>query len=81
MNHIEYLTETLIPDLRASGMEATADDFQTCVDMIRELSDALEKIEQDCIAYDGGKPDSHPLAFAHLREARAILTKVKGGQP
>ena len=37
MNHIEYLTEILIPDLRASGSEATADDFQTCIDMIRGL--------------------------------------------
>lgn len=25
--YISYLTETLIPDLRTSGMDATADDF------------------------------------------------------
>jgi hypothetical protein len=28
---IEYLTQTLIPDLRESGRDATADDFETCV--------------------------------------------------
>lgn len=28
---VNYLRETLIPDLRESGMNATADDFETCI--------------------------------------------------
>lgn len=28
---IEYLEQTLIPDLRDSGRDATADDFETCI--------------------------------------------------
>lgn len=31
LNFIEYLQETLIPDLRESGKDATADDFETCI--------------------------------------------------
>jgi len=32
---LDYLTGTLIPDLRESGSDATADDFQTAADIIR----------------------------------------------
>ena len=32
---IEYLEETLIPDLKASGLECTAEDFETAVEFIR----------------------------------------------
>jgi hypothetical protein len=32
---VEYLTQTLIPDLRESGSDATADDFETCVRYMR----------------------------------------------
>lgn len=39
-----YLEETLIPDLRESGHDATADDFERCVEMIRERD---EKLKQD----------------------------------
>ena len=31
---IAYLKDTLIPDLRESGYECTADDFDRCVDII-----------------------------------------------
>lgn len=33
-NFVSYLQRTLIPDLRESGRDATADDFQTCVDYL-----------------------------------------------
>lgn len=33
----EFLEEILIPDLRKSGSDATADDFQRCVDMLNQL--------------------------------------------
>lgn len=33
---IEYLEGTLIPDLRESGLDATADDFESCVQMMRD---------------------------------------------
>src|SRR5210317_6279 len=35
--HYEFLTSTLIPDLRESGSDATADDFEDCVEIIRHL--------------------------------------------
>ena len=33
---VDYLVNTLIPDLRASGSDATADDFQTAVDLLQQ---------------------------------------------
>lgn len=38
---VGYLEETLIPDLRRSGSEATAEDFEKCVRIIRELTERL----------------------------------------
>ena len=32
---IEYLTYTLIPDLKDSGLDATAEDFETAVHFIK----------------------------------------------
>jgi hypothetical protein len=32
----EYLTSTLIPDLRESGRDATADDFRTCILLVKK---------------------------------------------
>lgn len=34
---VSYLQDTLIPDLRDSGLDATADDFDTCVRIIEQL--------------------------------------------
>ena len=33
--YIAYLETTLIPDLRESGMEATAEDFETAVMLLK----------------------------------------------
>ncbi len=35
---VAYLEETLIPDLRESGHECTAEDFERCVAIIRRLA-------------------------------------------
>lgn len=35
---VAYLKQTLVPDLRSSGYEATADDFDTAVELIDKLS-------------------------------------------
>jgi hypothetical protein len=35
--HVEYLRDTLIPDLRVSGLDATADDFEKCCSIIDQL--------------------------------------------
>jgi hypothetical protein len=32
---VEYLTDTLIPDLKESGMDATAEDFETAVHFMK----------------------------------------------
>jgi hypothetical protein len=42
--HVDFLKETLIPDLHESGYEATADDFTVCVNMIGFLLDQLETL-------------------------------------
>ncbi|MDD5651644.1 MAG: hypothetical protein PHF86_14715 [Candidatus Nanoarchaeia archaeon] len=34
-DYIDYLEGTLIPDLREAGMDATADDFETVVEMLK----------------------------------------------
>lgn len=36
--HVDYLRETLIPDLRDSGSDFMADDFQRCLDIIASLT-------------------------------------------
>lgn len=33
---IDYLRETLIPDLRESGRDCTADDFETAIEFMEE---------------------------------------------
>lgn len=38
ISHCQYLTGTLIPDLRTSGSEATAIDFERCVELIVALA-------------------------------------------
>lgn len=43
----DYLTNTLVPDLRESGSEATADDFEDCVAHIEHLQ---AEAERDVIA-------------------------------
>lgn len=81
MNHIEYLTETLIPDLRASGMDATAEDFQTCADMIRELTEVLElalSVLRGLTIPDKGQCAQRDLCALSMS---MTLTKVKGGNP
>jgi hypothetical protein len=35
--HIEYLKGTLIPDLHDSGMDATAQDYETCIEIIERI--------------------------------------------
>jgi hypothetical protein len=44
-NQVTFLKETLIPDLRDSGSDATADDFDTCVSMIEFLLSELETLQ------------------------------------
>ena len=37
-DHVDFLTNTLIPDLKESGTTATAEDFEKCVKIINQLS-------------------------------------------
>lgn len=43
---LSYLSETLIPDLRESGRDATADDFQRCVEMLNTTRTRLATLLQ-----------------------------------
>lgn len=43
---LEFLEETLIPDLRTSGRDMTADDLDRCVRMIRARDDRLARVIQ-----------------------------------
>jgi hypothetical protein len=44
---IAYLEGTLIPDLRESGNDATADDFEFCLKIIRDLQEEVESLDRD----------------------------------
>lgn len=41
---IAYLEGTLIPDLRESGNDATADDFEFCLKIIQDLQEQVEQL-------------------------------------
>ena len=45
---IQYLSNTLIPDLRESGMNATADDFRRCVDIMLFRDCRIESLVNQC---------------------------------
>lgn len=45
-NHVYYLKTTLIPDLAADGMDATADEFQLDVTIIEALQAKIRRMEQ-----------------------------------
>lgn len=38
---IEYLEMTLIPDLKEAGQAATAEDFEQCIDFMRDTQDDM----------------------------------------
>lgn len=39
LEFVAYLEETLIPDLKESGHDCTAEDFERCVDIIKRLTE------------------------------------------
>lgn len=43
--HVAYLKSTLIPDLRVSGANCTADDFAECCRLIVRLSALVKGVE------------------------------------
>lgn len=45
---INYLKQTLIPDLEESGMPATAEDFRTCIHfMLDDITVPIEFTEKE----------------------------------
>ena len=44
---LSFLQDTLIPDLKESGHDCTAEDFETCVSIIRAKHNALSVITED----------------------------------
>jgi hypothetical protein len=81
---IDYLRSTLIPDLEASGMEATAEDFKTCVRFMDSTTapaklpeitlprPALESIlrELECVEEQADEINS---ALKALRESSSLV--------
>lgn len=66
MINIQYYTETLIPDLKESGYEATAEDMQSLVDELSQAHKTIAKLvrhleearaEQEA-AYEAGLVDA-----------------------
>ena len=47
---IDYLDSVLIPDLRESGSDATADDFEDCSECIRESGKILAWTSEEMLA-------------------------------
>lgn len=48
---IEFLEHTLIPDLRESGMDATADDFKTAVDYMSPPYERLTFVSRNTVTF------------------------------
>jgi hypothetical protein len=62
---IRYLTGTLIPDLRSSGREATADDFEEAIGHI-----------ENCCAKSRGRFSGHKRGH----KKRCKITRAKNGK-
>lgn len=43
---VDFLRDTLIPDLHESGTEATAEDFAKCCDIIEQLQEEKNELER-----------------------------------
>lgn len=43
-NHVEFLEERLIPDLKEPGSTYTAQDFEKCIRHIKELDGKIQKL-------------------------------------
>lgn len=82
---IAFLNETLIPDLKKSGTEATAEDFESAVKWIKELqyryNDVLATTKKlvtwgDVLRRSAGiEPDAKGPLVADIKEARAAIAK------
>ena len=68
---VEYLKERLIPDLRESGSEYTAQDFEDACEFIEQL------LDQRNGALKALAPDSKTVAFTRIVSARRILEGLK----
>ena len=70
-----YLTGTLIPDLEASGDEATAEDFKTCIRFMSHPSPARDKIEriQHELNYAEEMADNIACSLDNLKKSIAIV--------
>lgn len=58
---VEYLITTLIPDLKESGRDATAEDFETAVSMIWVEEEQIENCAQ---ALELNQLPVNPIPFA-----------------
>ena len=69
---IKYLKNTLIPDLRKSGQEFTAYDFETCIDLI-ENGIMLYKFEE--LSEDAQQKAIEDNFYIFVRRLPGILQK------
>jgi hypothetical protein len=65
--HANFLESTLIPDLRASGSNFTADDFARCVGFMRALM-GIEEGMDECVVchkrFNATRRDKSPICRA-----------------
>lgn len=57
IDYAKYLKETLIPDLKASGMSATAEDFEEAIYWIQESYLLLGMIRASVLTFTGNVVD------------------------
>jgi len=69
---IVYLRNTLIPDLRESGSDATADDFEQCANEIAARSVDRDQKDRDREYHFFTSSAAHWTANASLRECQRI---------
>lgn len=81
--HLRYLSETLIPDLKDGGSEQTALDFQICVAMIEQLiEESTERLVphhfscsregQDSLRLEAWNEDGSHVRTIALSDASAL---------
>lgn len=55
LDRVSWLEETLIPDLKESGLDATAEDFEMCIGVIDRLAERVLELEQRVLGDHGLK--------------------------
>lgn len=74
---IQYLEDTLIPDLRAGGSDATADDFEEAIFWLKELGESTLNEGLDTLYLRDEKLTNEQKFGIAMRQVRNNLTEIE----